>query len=74
MTVKELIEKLKSFPDDALVLTEGYEDGYEPIKKIQLIKVEENLNKNWWDGKYLESKKQNAMEVVFLNAETKKDA
>jgi len=74
MTVKELIETLKSYPAEALVLTEEYEDGYEPIKKIQEIEVEENPNKNWWDGKYIESKNANAMKVVFLNAETKKGA
>jgi hypothetical protein len=74
MNVKELIEALKSFPQDALVVTEGYEDGYEPIKKVQLMKVEEKPNKAWWDGKYLESEDPDAMEVVFLNAETKKGA
>ncbi len=42
MTVQELIELLQTYPTNALVVTEGYENGYEPIKKIELIKVEEN--------------------------------
>ena len=37
MTVQQLIEILKTYPADALVVTEGYEDGYEPIKKVEFI-------------------------------------
>ncbi len=72
MTVQQLIETLKGYPADALVVTEGYEDGYEPIKKAELIKVEENKNKEWWDGRY--NKVEKGLAVVFLDAETKKNS
>ena len=72
MDVLELIEILKTYPPKTLVVGEGYENGYSPIKKVQLISVEENKNKEWWDGKYLESENNNtATQVVFLDAETK---
>ncbi|MGB3949255.1 MAG: hypothetical protein WBM13_14805 [Bacteroidia bacterium] len=71
MTVQELIELLKRFPQDALVVTEGYETGCEPIKKVELITVEENKNREWWDGKY--DKSENGLDVVFLDAESKKE-
>ena len=73
MNVSELINILRKFPPDALIVTEGYETGYEPVKRIQLIKVETNTRKEWWDGKYEISDKTDAIEVVFLNAETKAD-
>jgi len=72
MTVQQLIETLKGYPADALVVTEGYEDGYEPIKKAELIKVEENKNKEWWDCRY--NKVEKGLAVVFLDAETKKNS
>jgi len=42
MTVSELIQQLQTLPPNALVVTEGYETGYEPIKKVQVLPVEEN--------------------------------
>jgi hypothetical protein len=38
MTVKELIEKLKEFPDDLTVLTYTGWSGAEPIKEVELDK------------------------------------
>lgn len=73
MTVAELIEKLNQMPSDALVVAEGYEDGYDTIKRVSLIAVEENPNQEWYVGKYIASKNENAQQVVFLNAETKAD-
>jgi hypothetical protein len=33
MTAQELMEILKTFPADSIVVADGYEDGYESIKK-----------------------------------------
>ena len=74
MTVQELIERLKPFPSDALVVTEGYEGGFDTIKKTSLIMVDENPDKNWWVGKYIDSDVSGTLQVVFLNAETKADS
>jgi hypothetical protein len=71
MTVKELTNLLATMPQDALVVTEGYENGYDTVKKISVIGVEENSQKDWWDGKYIESKNQEAMSVVLLYSATK---
>lgn len=71
MTVQQLIETLRAFPANALVVSEGYEGGYEPIKKVDLIKVRENEGKKWWDGKY--DRAEAGLEVVFLDAESKKE-
>lgn len=73
MTVSELITQLHTLPPDALVVAEGYEEGYDTIKRISMIAVEENPNQEWYVGKYIASKNENAQQVVFLNAETKAD-
>lgn len=73
MTVAELIEKLKQMPQEALVITKGYEDGYDTIKKVSIISVEENPKKEWYLGKYIDSTKYDAQKCVFLNAETKSE-
>jgi hypothetical protein len=73
MTVSELITQLQTLPPDALVVAEGYEDGYDTIKRVSLIAVEENPNQEWYVGKYIDSKNEDAQEVVFLNADSKED-
>jgi hypothetical protein len=71
MRVAELIEKLKLLPQDALVVAEGYETGYEPVKKVELISVIENPSRDWWDGEYEKSEGPDTLEVVFLNSGAK---
>jgi len=71
MTVNELINLLTTMPQDALVVTEGYEDGYDTVKKVSVISVEENPIKEWWVGKYIDSKNDESTEVVLLYAGTK---
>lgn len=71
MTVSQLIQKLQTLPPDAMVITEGYEDGYDTIKKVSLIPVKENPKNEWYLGKYVDSKEAKGMQAVFLNAETK---
>lgn len=73
MKVKELLRQLQTFPQDALVVTEGYEEGFDAVKKVSMIRVEENTTKEWYIGKYIDSEKADAVQAVFLNAETKAD-
>jgi hypothetical protein len=71
MTVSDLIKILQSLPPDLTVVNEGYETGFEPIKKVTIIQVNENRSHEWWDGKYEKSNETGKMNVVFLDAETK---
>jgi hypothetical protein len=73
MTVSELIDKLQTMPPDALVVSEGYEDGYDSIKEVSVIAVEENQQKKWYLGKYIDSSNDDAFQVVFLNACSKSE-
>jgi len=55
---------------DLTLVSEGYEKGFEPIKKLTIIKVDENRSQEWWDGKFEKSNKTGKMKVVFLDAES----
>lgn len=73
MTVSELITQLQTLPPNSLVVSEGYEDGYDTIKRVSVISVEKNPEQEWYVGKYIDSKKEDAQQVVFLNADSKAD-
>jgi len=50
MTIKELIEKLKEYPENMRVILDGYEGGYEDIKIIRTLPIQFNVNSADWDG------------------------
>lgn len=56
MTVKELITQLQQYDSDMLVLLDGYEMGYDPIKEVKVETVIPNpANEECWSGQYLNS-------------------
>nr|NQU91522.1 hypothetical protein [Bacteroidota bacterium] len=67
-TVAQLIEILKTFPDDMPILVSGYESGFDnffyPAKKL-LVHQPENF---WWDGQFqrAEAMESNGFEAVVL--------
>ncbi len=71
MTVRELIQILTTMPPELLVVSEGYENGFDSIKAVRYLKVENNENKNWWDGELVESDKNSELEVVFFDTKRK---
>jgi hypothetical protein len=53
MTVKELIESLSKIEDqEAIVMTKGYERGFDDIKNLnlELIDMALNVNDEWYYG------------------------
>ena len=54
MTVKELAEILKKYPDDLRVVVNGYEDGYDDIspKRIFLTKIQLDAGIHEWEGQH----------------------
>ena len=71
MTVSELIKQLNAMPSNAIVVAEGYEDGFDSVKEISIMKVKANPDKGWWVGKYIETENSDGETVVFLNAKNK---
>jgi hypothetical protein len=67
MTIKELINKLQEINNqEMIVVVDGYEGGFDDIKKIKTITVYEKTDHNWWDGKYEQSSSGQQGIVVLL--------
>lgn len=56
MLVSELIEKLKEFPHDRVVLVDGYEDGFDPVGAIRTALVYDTGSVEYWSGKFDEDR------------------
>ena len=52
MTVKELIEKLKTLDQEMPVFINGYEGGYDDLTDLANIEVVKNVNTQWYYGSH----------------------
>jgi hypothetical protein len=53
MKIKELIEQLKKYDPEMLVVVRGYESGWDDIDIIkEQILIELKYNDSWYEGKY----------------------
>jgi hypothetical protein len=69
MKVKELIEKLQAFDPEVLVVVDGYEDGVDHPKDPILVKINLNVNDEWYYGKhmvYTYDKSKNDCDAVHI--------
>jgi len=54
MTVKELIEELAKMPQDLVVLTRGYESGWNLVEGLGILEVLKQSSEAYWEGEYQE--------------------
>jgi len=69
ITISELRDYLKRFPDDMIVVTEGYREGYERILLPEIIEVKhEPKNMHEYCGEYraAEDNEPNTINVVAI--------
>ena len=54
MTVKELMEHLRKYPDDLRVVVNGYEDGFDDLwpERISVIKIQLDTQIHDWEGQH----------------------
>jgi len=52
MTAQELIDKLKTYPPETMVVVDGYEGGCGEPTEISLINIKLNQNTEWYYGKH----------------------
>ena len=50
MTKAELIEMMSEYPEDTMVVIQGYEGGLEDITEVEKIKLKLNYNTSWYYG------------------------
>lgn len=68
MTVGELIEELKKYHSDDLVLVEGYEGGFSDISVAQERTVRLNQYKEEYYGPHELDSNSNQRAVIFFRA------
>jgi hypothetical protein len=66
MTVKELVEALGTFPQDTLVMVQGYEGGFSDVGSILFRKMQLNVNKEEWDGPHEQADDGDASAVLLI--------
>ncbi len=60
MIVSELIDKLKTYPAQTIILGRGYESGYNSIENVELQNVLHIPDGAWYDGEYQEPASYNS--------------
>jgi len=70
LIVKELIEKLQSYPPEMRVLGRGYESGYNDIDDVEMFDVHHCTDNPWYDGEYQDIKSYNEGEHQQLTVVT----
>ncbi len=72
MKIKELIEQLKKYDPEMLVVARGYESGWDDINIIKEAILIEEENNPWYQGKYSyfeekEDNPDNAIKAITLS-------
>lgn len=52
MKITELIEKLKTYPQETRVLLSGYEGGLKELNYVDHIGIQLNVNDKWYYGSH----------------------
>ena len=68
MTVQELITQLQNFPKDMPVVVDGYEGGCDDLNTLDEVKVDLNVNNEWFYGSH-EPNKKGPSTVVWISHE-----
>lgn len=50
MNVRELIEELKQYDPETMVVINGYEGGYSEVKEMSEVDLMKNINNEWYYG------------------------
>ena len=66
MTVSELIEELKLFPQEQRVIVPGYEDGFDDISLLRSIKIKDFDPAAWYYGRYDQAEEDGELAVCVV--------
>ena len=69
MTAQQLIQLLQNLPPTTKIVVRGYEDGYNDILKLIEVKIKINIESDWYNGEYEESRDADAINAINLFGE-----
>ena len=68
MTVKELIQQLQQHDPDTRVVVNGYEGGLGDLEDLEKVKIELNVNTEWYYGPHEITYKTNrGLDALLIN-------
>ena len=75
MTISELINELKLYPENTPVLVDGYENGYEHVISVNAISVIQNKKAAWYNGEFdrAEHEHKDNVKAVILSRNRQTD-
>ena len=68
MNVAELVQKLIKMEQTLPVVVFGYEDGFDDVTELTVVKLEENLNSKDYEGHYNEVEGSHGSSAVWLKS------
>ncbi len=71
MTASELINELQKLSPDTTIVVRGYEDGYNDILQLKLLKIKRIAESHWYEGEYEDSDDEDAVTAINLFGENK---
>ena len=66
MKVKELIELLQEQDPELIVVVDGYEGGYAPVRTATLLPLKLNVNKEWYYGSHEEPQEHETPDCIAV--------
>ena len=69
MDIKTLIEELKKYDENLLVVVDGYEDGVTGHFDLLQVKIHTGIHKKWYYGELEVSDSENATPALYLQRE-----
>lgn len=64
MKVNELIERLKEFDPETMVIVNGYEDGYDEIVNVKEKMIDLNVHSEWYYGSHDDGEEKKAIHIT----------
>ena len=72
LTVEQLIDELRKYPNDYKVLVDGYEGGFDAVLSSRIINVEYDETKAWYYGPFEETDDVNTKAIYLISTRGKR--
>lgn len=69
MTIKELINILRSYPEESTILLQGYEGGFSEISEVKYVGVKLNVYQEEWSGPHEIDEKSQIKSLILTRRE-----
>ena len=72
LTVEQLIDELRKYPNNYKVLVDGYEGGFDAVLSSRIVNVEYDETKAWYYGPFEETDDVNTKAIYLISTRGKR--